>query len=157
MALKGCQQTGQKLFQDIFLSSLILSGWNLMGPSICNHNDLHCWHISGGIFWSFTLNVYFDLHTNRGQLDENCRSGRKSKQCDTQCVISVAFLLRGEQWEPMRGGEVTKLQLYVGVPKRQAKLEPVLRWGHAWSLLYFTLQPSALFKGNFMNSKLWIR
>lgn len=58
---------------------------------------------------------------------ERCRSGRKSKQCDTQRVISVAFLLRGGRWEPMRGGEATKLQLYVAVPKRQAKLEPVLQ------------------------------
>lgn len=31
----------------------------------------------------------------------------------------------------MRGGEVPLLQFYVGVPKREAKLEPVLYRGHA--------------------------
>lgn len=152
MALKGCQQTGQNQFQDILLSSLILSGWNLMLPSICNYNYLPCWHIS----YFGLLRWVFSLQTNRGQLDGKLQIWKEIKAMwHPACHISCLFYWEeggGSQW----GGEATALQFYVGVPKREAKLEPVLCWGHTWNLSYFTPHtwPPSLFKGNFMHSKL---
>lgn len=152
MALKGCQQTGQKLFQDIFLSSLILSGWNLMGPSICNHNDLLCWHISGGILWYFTVKVFFDLHTNGGQLDRTLQIWKEIKAMwhparDISCFfIERRAVGTNERWQ---GDEAAAL-CWRAKKRGQVGACPVLRT----CMKPFIFHTPALFKGSFMNSKL---
>lgn len=101
MALKGCQQTGQNQFQDIFLSLLILSGWNLMPPSICNYNYLPCWHVS--CFDVGLLRWVFSLQTNRGQLDGKLQILEGNQSDVTPSVpYQLLILLRGGWWEPMR-------------------------------------------------------
>lgn len=105
--------------------------------------------------------VFYDecslCKTNRGQLDGKLQIWKEIKAMwHPACHISCLFYWEeggGSQW----GGEATALQFYVGVPKREAKLEPVLCWGHTWNLSYFTPHtwPPSLFRaiqGNFMHS-----